>query len=62
MAAARISDIEAAQALIVDADRSDTPHIGVISGLMAIAHGLLAVAGEIEALREHGIYRPEDGR
>ena len=33
-----------------------------LQALLGIGHALLAVAGQIEAVREGGIYRPEDGR
>ena len=33
-----------------------------LQALLGIGQALLTVAGQLEAIREHGIYRPEDGR
>ncbi len=44
-------------------DRSNTVdrHLADLEALQAIGHALLAVAGQLEALREHGMYRTGDG-
>jgi hypothetical protein len=33
----------------------------LLHAVIGIGHALLAVAGELEAIREHGIYRAGDG-
>ena len=47
--------------LKASAERPDVAD-GTRDCLIAIANALLAVAGQLEAIREHGIYRPGDGR
>lgn len=46
---------------LAEADRYD-PDVAIVTALQGVGEALLAVAGQLEVIREHGIYRPEDGR
>jgi hypothetical protein len=49
-----------ARALLDRSDRVEPPYADLAVG-QATVHALLAIAGQLEALREHGIYRTGDG-